>query len=141
MAIMIGTWTHIKGKIGNMIYKTWHGVQVITTMFIPANPQSASQQEARAIFAQLVVIGRFLLDDLISIIWDPFRRGANSGWSNFMRRNLDVQTGATLDYDTLVFSRGSILDTGVESAVYVTGTGIATIVWNADLMAIKLAMI
>ena len=131
MAKMIGDFSHIKGKIGNMIYATWHGVQVIKTMFIPANPQSADQTSHRDIFAQIVAIGLLINDDIISVCWDPFRTKANSGWSNFMKYNLIIQTGATLDYDSLCICRGSIMEQEIESAVFVTGTGVATIVFSA----------
>ena len=133
MARMIGVFTHIKGKIGNMIYQTWHGVQVIKTMFIPDNPQSADQTAHRDIFTLLVDIGKGILDDIITVGWNPFRRGAQSGWSNWMKRNLLLQDQATLQYDGLCLSEGSIQVTPILANSFNAGTGIGTITWNTTL--------
>ncbi len=135
MAKMIGVFTQIKGKIGNLIYSTWHGVQVIKTMFIPENPQSAGQTEHRDIFTLLIAFGIIIKVDIIQEIWDPYARGPQTGWSNWLQSNLREQTGSSLVYQDLCFSKGSILDTGVEDATYNAGTGVANIVWNPDLMS------
>jgi len=103
MAKMIGVFSQIKGKIGNMIYATWHGVQVIKTMFIPANPQSVDQTAHRDIFDFLIQLGELIFDDIIAVIWNPFRRKASSGWSNWLKANLLLQTGATIDYSILFY--------------------------------------
>jgi len=127
MAKMIGVFSHIKGKIGNIIYATWHGVQVIKTMFIPANPQSADQTSHRDIFLFLVQLGELIFDDIITVIWNPFRRKASSGWSNWLKANLLLQTGATIDYSIFVLSQGSIYPSAVKTSVYTTGTGACVI--------------
>jgi len=131
---MIGVFTQIKGKIGNLIYSTWHGVQVVKTMFIPENPQTSDQQEHRAILTLLVTIGKGILKDIINVSWSPFRRGAQTGWSNWLGKNLELQQGSTLDYDTLCLSNGSIAPTPITNAQFVTGTGIGTIQWDKTII-------
>jgi len=127
MAKMIGVFSHIKGKIGNIIYQTWRGVQVIKTMFIPANPQSSGQTEHRDIFLFLVTLGSLIFDDIIDAIWVPFRRKNSSGWSNWLKANLLPQTGSAIDYSKFVLSKGSVFPTNITSAVYTTGTGACVI--------------
>ncbi|RLJ04688.1 MAG: hypothetical protein DRP08_01140 [Candidatus Aenigmatarchaeota archaeon] len=134
MARMIGVFTQIKGKIGNLIYSTWHGVQVVKTMFIPENPQSSDQQEHRAILTLLVTIGKGILKDIINVSWSPFRRGAQTGWSNWLGNNLILQQGSTLDYDKLCLSDGSIAPTPIKSAQFNSSTGIASIQWDKTII-------
>ena len=134
MAKMIGVFSQIKGKIGNMIYATWHGVQVIKTMFIPANPQSVDQTAHRDIFDFLIQLGELIFDDIIAVIWNPFRRKASSGWSNWLKANLLLQTGATIDYSIFVLSQGSISPSAITSSVYTTGTGACVITFPATAL-------
>ena len=132
MAKMIGVFSHIKGKIGNMIYTTWHGVQVIKTMFIPANPESAGQTEHRDIFLFIIQLGELIFDDIITVIWNPFRLKATSGWSNWLKANLLLQTGSTIDYTIFVLSQGGIYPAAVKTAVYSTGTGECGITFDSS---------
>lgn len=131
MAVMKGVFHYIKGKIGNMIYCTWHGEQVIKTAFIPANPQSESQTQHRTIFLFLIELGKLIFDDLIIIIWNPFRRLDTTGWSNFLKENLLVQTGTVIDYSKFILSKGSIFPLEILTSVYNTATGDCVITFSS----------
>ena len=41
MAKVFGVFTSMKGKLGNAVFQTWKGIQVLRTRVIPHNPQSS----------------------------------------------------------------------------------------------------
>lgn len=123
MAKITGVFTGYKGKVGNMVYAMWKGVQVAKTRTVPYNPQSAEQSTQRTLFATLVSIGRGILTDIIQPFWDPFVGSTITGWAQWMKKNLENLSGAAIDYANMVFSLGSLYYTAITSGVYTTGTG------------------
>ena len=57
MAKVTGVFTGYKGKVGNLVYAMWKGIQVAKTRSTPYNPQSPDQTVKRTVFALLVAIG------------------------------------------------------------------------------------
>jgi hypothetical protein len=132
MAKIQGVFTGWKGKVGNVVYAMWKGIQVAKTRVIPYNPQSAAQTVQRSLFATLVSIGRGILTDIIQVFWDPFVGSQTSGWAEWLSKNLLLLSGSAIDYSGMVFSLGSLYATDVVSGVYTTGTGVCVISFDTS---------
>ncbi|MBC8229470.1 hypothetical protein H8E77_07985 [bacterium] len=130
MAKVTGVFTGYKGKVGNLVYAMWKGIQVAKTRSTPYNPQSPDQTVQRTVFALLVAIGRGILTDIIQVFWDPYVGSAISGWAQWMKKNLDNLSSAVMDYANMVFALGSLYATAITASTYTTGTGACVITFS-----------
>lgn len=131
MAKITGAFTGWKGKVGNMVFSMWKGIQVAKNKAFPANPQSEGQTTQRTKLSNLIAAGKVLVSTLIRGFWDPFATSYQSGWGNWLKYNLLSQTTSTLTPSEMIMSRGSLLATAIDSAEYDTATGIITVAYSA----------
>jgi hypothetical protein len=132
MAKMIGAGTYIKGKVGNFIYCTFKGIQVVKTMFVPENPHSESQTRQRTKFAILVKLGKKIVMDVIRPVWNQIAPSGSTGWAEFLKQNLLLQTEQDFDFSKLLFSKGTLNTLRVTGSQYDSLTGITVFNWDAS---------
>jgi len=129
MAKIIGVQTGWKGKVGNMIFSMWKGVQVAKTMFIPSNPQTAAQQANRGCLGSIVEQFKKIAVTWIRPIWNEFASGSQSGWGNFISRN-KLAMGSTFDITDAIFSHGTLEGIVDLAGTYDTATGELIATWD-----------
>lgn len=132
MAKMIGVGTYIKGKVGNYIYCTFKGIQVVKTMFVPENPQSEGQTRQRTKFAILVQLGKKIVMDVIRPVWNQLAPAGSTGWAEFLKQNLLLQTEQDFDFSKLLFSKGTLNTLRVTDSQYDSLTGTTVFNWDAS---------
>jgi hypothetical protein len=122
LAKVIGVFTAIKGKVGNAVFCTNRGVQVMKTRTIPNDPQSSSQLAWRSCFKSIISYFKILVVDFIRPIWNPFAVDPDTGWSNFLSKNLNSM-GGTFDPTKLILSSGTLEPIYDLAVSYNTTTG------------------
>lgn len=132
MAKVTGVFTGIKGKVGNVVYSTWKGIQVMKTRTIPHNPQSAPQTAVREVFAKLIMIGKQLTTAFLPKVYNDLAVGSVTGWSNWLSQNLKTQIAGAFDPETLIFGLGSLFQPGIESAIL--SGGAVSINFDAEVL-------
>jgi hypothetical protein len=79
----------IKGKVGNLVFQTWKGVQVVKNYAVPANPRSTDQTTQRTKFAWLVSWSRQIYECFIKEYYQQFISGiAQTPWGAHLSYNL-----------------------------------------------------
>jgi len=130
MAKITGVMTGWKGKMGNMVFSMWKGVQVAKTRSIPNNPRSTSQTQQRTKFSTLIAIMKAINVSIIRAFWEPFVGSTITGWAMFSKKNLLSQVTTAFVYSTMVLSLGSLYRTLIATSLYTTGDGTSTITWS-----------
>ena len=131
MAKITGVYTGYKGKVGNLVYSMWKGIQVAKTRSIPKNPRSSAQTIQRTIFSTLLSIMKAINVDIIKVFWEPFVGSSITGWAQFSKKNLLAQTTSSFVYSTMVLALGSLYRTLVATSTYNTANGECTITWSS----------
>lgn len=134
MAKVLGVSTTTKGKVGNQVFATWKGVQILKTRVIPHNPKSAAQMTNRDAFASLVDFGKSINTNLIKPIWDRLSAVHSTGWSDFIGYNQRNFAGVGFNLEELTVSKGSLAKVVVSEVTYNDGTGEVIATWadNSD---------
>lgn len=135
--ILKGILGGISGKVANVVGGRWKTTDYIRSWVIPANPQSALQVIQRDKMTLVVGLGRKILGSIINTYWDPFVT-AQSGFNRFIQLNIKLVEDP-IDYLKFLMSSGKLLKTLITSAVYVTGTGVLTIVFPTTIQGNQLA--
>lgn len=117
MAKIIGVDCGIKGKVGNHIYSTWKGVQVLKTMFIPSNPKTVKQTVNRNNFSKLIQIGKVLVAHFLPQTYNDLSHSKTTGWANWLSQNLTGLSNSSITAADLKFGKGSLYSPGIESAI------------------------
>lgn len=127
-----------RGKIGNVVFSTWKGINVMKEKPISvANPRSDKQKMQRSALSQIVVIFR-----LIAAVADlGFKKLAvkKSAWNAFASRNLknafDFSAPPTAEFDApaLLISNGSIFATPITGTDLSKGAGSFVAQFDAGL--------
>ena len=118
MAKIVGVFTAHKGKVGNVVYQMWKGVQVLRTMAIPANPRTARQTTNRTLFTNLIEMFKPVVEQLVHVFWNPFVSAKETGWANLIGLNQGLQQGTAIDYTLVEISKGSLPGEDIVSAVH-----------------------
>lgn len=88
------------------VYATWKGIAYARRYVIPANPNTAEQQETRSVFSWLVNSWKFA-DAAVIAAFDAYAEGQPlTGLNAYIKQNLPDLRGAS-DISTLVFSPGA----------------------------------
>lgn len=130
MARITGVFTGWKGKVGNVVFSMWKGIQVAKTKVIPENPQTPGQITNRTLWAQFVAMFRGILIDLAHKFWNPFEGSRNSGWAKLIGANMLEQAGTVIDYEKVIVSQGALPGEDILTATYDTATGIVVCTWE-----------
>lgn len=131
MAKITGALTGWKGKVGNIVFQMWKGVQVVKTRVIPENPQSPGQQTNRTLWQQFVAMFKIILVPLVHKFWNPFEGSKNSGWAKLIGANMLEQAGTEIDYEKVIISQGALPDEAIIDATYDDATGIVVCTWES----------
>lgn len=118
MAKILGVFTNWKGKVGNMTFCTWKGIQVAKNRSFPSNPQTSAQTVNRDLFANLVECFQKLVSTVIVYYWNNFATSRQTGWGNIMGHNQALQAGSAFDPDDIVISQGSLPGEDITTGVY-----------------------
>ena len=132
MAKVTGVFTGIKGKVGNVVFSMWKGVQVMKTYVIPENPRSEGQTKNRTVFASFINLFKPIYATVLFRFWKPFAVGAQTGWGNLISANQSLQSGGVFALANVLFSKGSIPLQEVDTADYVSETGVVTVTWTEN---------
>jgi hypothetical protein len=130
MARITGVFTGWKGKVGNVVFSMWKGIQVAKTKVIPENPQTPGQITNRTLWALFVAMFRVILIDLAHKFWNPFEGSRNSGWAKLIGENMLEQAGSVIDYEKVIVSKGALPGEDILTATYDTATGIVVVTWE-----------
>ena len=131
MAKITGALTGWKGKVGNMVFAMWKGVQVVKTRTIPTNPQSTGQTAQRGVFGDIVSIFKTIASGFIRSFWNPFVTQFQSGWGNFLSANL-LAMGNSFDITKAIMAQGSLDGVSIATCTYDDGTGEIEITWGTS---------
>lgn len=131
MAKITGALTGWKGKVGNLVFQMWKGVQVVKTRTIPENPQTPGQVTNRTLWQQFVAMFRSLIVILVHKFWNPFEGTKNSGWAKLIGANMLEQAGEVIDYEKVIISKGALPNELIVTATYDDATGIVVCTWSA----------
>ena len=130
--ILLGILGGVKGKVGPIIGASWKGIDYIKGYAIPSNPNTVLQQAQRSLFTFCLSIARLILTTVIQPYWIN-REAGMSEYNSFMRYNLDNVT-ADGDYDEVNVARGDLESAAIDTATYVTGTGVFEIEWETVML-------
>lgn len=130
MAKVIGVFTGIKGKVGNVVFATWKGIQVMKTRVTPDNPQLPGQVRVRTLFAALIAVFKPALYSIVRVAWEPFAEPGKSGWGNCIGANQKKMAAGAIDYAELIVSKGSLGGEPIVTATYDTATGETITTWT-----------
>jgi hypothetical protein len=128
---------HARQKIGNAVFSTWKGIDVLKTKPISvANPQTDAQTMQRSAFSQMVAAFRLMP----SVIRAGFKKLAvkQSEFNAFTSANLKnafdftEPPSATFVPGEFIISKGTISATAINTTSFVDGTQIATITWDSS---------
>jgi len=131
MAKITGVFTGHKGKVGNLVYSMWKGIQVAKTRSIPNNPRSTAQTQQRTKFSVLIAIMKAINVSIIRTFWEPFVGSSITGWAQFSKKNLLSQVTTAFVYSTMVLALGSLYRTLIATSTYATATGECIITWSS----------
>ena len=81
-----------RGKVGNVVFSTWKGINTVRAKVDPANPQTQAQQENRTDFGNLAKVGSDLNLPLLQPYWD-WVEDKESGFNTFVKENMPGQGG------------------------------------------------
>ena len=109
-----------RGRFAGSVFSSWKGVPVLRRFQAPANPNSADQQEIRAIFANLTRLYA-VQGTLFRAAWTSYATGKKFIARNaIIARNVAVLQGEA-DLTNLVFSPGDSSTLPAVSATYTPG--------------------
>jgi len=129
MARVTGVFTGWKGKVGNVVFQMWKGVQVAKTKVTPENPQSTGQTTNRTLWSTLVAMFKPILKTFVWIYWNPFEGDRNSGWAKLIGVNQKLQAGLTIDYEDVLVSQGALPGEEIVTLTYNTADGATSCTW------------
>ena len=109
------------GKVGPVVGGKWKDVDYMRSYVIPANPNTTAQQAVRAKFAQLVVIARGVLANILQPFWDPFE-SSMSGFNAWISANYALADTVGKIDETAIMSRGTLETAQINAAVKSAGT-------------------
>lgn len=98
------------GKLGNIIYYTWHGRQCERAMPTHvANPQTEAQQSHRSNFALISKLSSYMKEaHLVGLHWQALRE-KNSTYALFRQLNKDCFTpDGLVNLPRIIVSKGSV---------------------------------
>lgn len=121
-AKVTGCMTGWKGKVGNIVFSMWKGIQVAKTRTIPTNPQSEKQTENRHLIRDIVEVLRPVSHSVIYPFWNPFVRPGGSCWANSIKENMNLQT-YPFDLSKIIYSKGLLEKLQNLEATYDSATG------------------
>ena len=119
------------GKLGNIVYASWKGINYARQYVIPANPQTTSQTTVRSTFANVTRLAQSLLGAILQPFWDPFVK-KTSGYADFLGRTMKASP-TFLDPTKVEITRGSLEPALIASAVYASDT--VTITWDGSVLS------
>lgn len=128
MAKITGALTGWKGKVGNLVFCMWKGIQVVKSRTIPVDKRSPNQLECRTVFSSVVKILRYEAIKFIRPFWNPFVTEHQSGWGNCISKNM-LEQNNVFDISKLIFSSGLLEPLLNLSATYNSVTGHLIITW------------
>lgn len=130
MASIVGAFTGWSGKVGNVVFTMWRGIQCVKTRTIPFNPQSAGQTANRTCMKNIQQRFKILAVNWIRPLWNPFRSDKQTGWGNFLKKNKLSMTNL-FDISLASFSDGVLELVPDFSASYNSVTGLVSYLWNS----------
>jgi hypothetical protein len=84
--------TSISGKMGDLVYYQWRGIQCARKHIIPPNPRTVRQQAGRLAFASLCRKWRGL-SDIEKREWSLRAKGLNmTGYNAFIKAHIKIET-------------------------------------------------
>src|SRR5690606_13892414 len=75
-----------RNAVGTVVMSRWKGKDVIRARVSPSNPNTAAQQQTRALFRGLAAMATFLMDGFIRPYWTRFENGTTA-FNEWMRDN------------------------------------------------------
>lgn len=124
-----------KQKIGNAVFTTWKGKNVLKSKPLTVeNPKTDNQLMRRSALTQTVDYFR-LISNVVSVGWKELAVGMseyNAFTSNTLRNafNYTSPPNATLLFDSIKISKGTIAGTSISSASASAATDEVTINWS-----------
>jgi len=82
-----------RNAVGTVVMSSWKGKDVIRARVSPSNPNTAAQQQTRALFRGLAALATFLMEGFVRPYWTRFERGTTA-YNEWMRANQTVMRSA-----------------------------------------------
>ena len=116
--------------MGPTVGSSWKGIAVVKSKPLSvANPNTAGQQAQRGALAQIVIVARLLLANLIQPYWNPFAQRM-SGYNSFVSENIAQFNSGGLSTPANFYSqRGSLLGQASSSASATAAGNTVTVNW------------
>jgi len=133
-----------RGKVGNVVFSTWKGINTVRAKVDPANPQTQAQQDNRSDFGNLAVVGSDLNVPLLQPYWG-WLADQESPFNTFVRENMPGQ-GTNLSSPSLTVAQGELPQLQGVDAVAGPGSDDVDVQWSApggsyDNMAVKIVVV
>jgi len=135
MAKVNGLFGRASGKVANLVFASWKGIQYARLYVVPGNPKTPGQIAARALFASAVSIAKSILGSVLHTFVDPFLT-KNSAYAFFIGRTIKNWAG-TFDMTTVKMTEGPLEKAVLSSAVY-AGANV-TFTWSSAILGNGLA--
>ena len=116
MAKTNGLFGKVSGKIANVVYGSWKGIEYARQFVVPGNPQTSAQQANRTLFGAAVSIAKSILGSVLQVYSDPFLT-RNSAFAHFIGNTMKVWNG-TFDMSNVKLVSGTLEKSTITSAVY-----------------------
>lgn len=120
----------VSGKVANVVGGTWKGINYVRAYFVPANPNTADQQEQRSKMRAVIFFARQLTGAILQPYWDKFAVGM-SGFNRFVSTNIMEFVDPTFNVtDSMKTALGTMLGVADLTCEYTTANGNAEFTWT-----------
>ena len=116
-----------QGKVGQTVGAKWKNLSTIRTYTKPSNPNTASQQKVRSVFAEMTSFVALFADQIKYL--SALNTSGQSVRNAIIQANKSQIMGGAFNKDTLIISKGGLQKVAGEAATQSAGK--VTITWNA----------
>lgn len=116
-----------QGKVGQTVGAKWKNLSTIRTYTKPSNPNTASQQKIRSVFAQMTSFVALFADQIKYL--SALNTSGQSVRNAIIQANKSQIMDGAFNKDTLIISKGGLQKVAGEAATQSAGK--VTITWNA----------
>jgi len=130
MAKTNGLFGKVSGKVAQLVFATWKGIEYVRLYVIPANPNTAAQQLVRLKFIGAVRFAKSILGSVLQPFVDPFLK-AVSAYAHQVGRCMTAWA-AGIDWQAFFITEGTLESTPITGAT-LAGTDV-TITWDSTVL-------